>query len=197
MMRLPDLSKAKCRMLVACGNLKTKDKRVLQWMKDKLPVMTRYGPRGKQTYAFAMLGGRSGKHVHLDLYAHNRVPDDLREEQKLLKPDEFQTELAKLDGHVIKVNIDGYFDVLREHLPLLITTALRESKADGVSIQTVGGTLAVIGAPINRIGWYVPMDDNEAVIHLAGEMTTKIGDDYLEAALRLVESAFAAFIQEE
>src|SRR5437588_741005 len=66
--RLPDLSKHRCKVLIVCGDLDTKDENLLQWVGSKKVYAAKYGPRNNPNSIRILLGhGKEGRSVHTEV----------------------------------------------------------------------------------------------------------------------------------
>jgi hypothetical protein len=189
--RLPDLAKANCEFLVACGEIQTEDKKLLKWLAGQETLVARYGKSGGRGVVQVFFDGTSGKSLHLEVI-REEVAAELP--VKMNRLTEVQKALNQVTGQEVDGRVEGNFAIPEDRLPPIIKSNLAETTAEGVSIRVAGGILAVSGSPIDSIRWW-RVSGGMVAARLAGRRRTTIAEDYLESALELVESAFEVFLR--
>ncbi len=190
--RIPNLQDRNCKLLIVCGDLKTKDKETLNWLKRQPHFfMARRG----SGYVGTFFHGRGEGGFHVEVVSKEFAIG--RPEKPRHKMADIQEVFAHLENHEIDAEIQGYFTLPTTGLPPLIRASMVATQADDVSIQAVGGAFLVRGAPVYRIQWSLSSETDQVIISLEAKKTTTINEQYLEEALDLVESAFLALIQGE
>jgi hypothetical protein len=162
-------------------------------MEKEAKLVARYKSGGTVYYVDAAFGGGDdGKVFHLDITSRDFFVG--KKPPVTAKISDINKAVSHLEGHKIKAKVDGHFTVQEADLPPIIRAAMVETKADNVTIKAVGGTFFVSGSPIEMIDWFLGIDE-EVLIQLSASVSTVIDEEYLESALRLVDSAFETFIR--
>ena len=194
--QLPDLSKKNCKYLVVCGDLITKEKSLVKWLKKESRKLYRakYGSSGGWGVVMARFGGGENEiDVHLDITSKDFLVEPISKVKGKLA--DLEEALDHVIGQRIAAGVDGYFVVKDSDLPEMIKRAQIRSESDGVGIRTASGSFAVSGAPIHVIDWHAKESTSDILVHMAAQKTITIGESYLEDALELMETAFSAFIK--
>lgn len=188
-LRLPKFENTSCCLLTACGRIGTEDKALLKWLAKQKPLHARYKASGRMGYARAYFGSR---HFHIDVatkeYFGASPPGSKN------KISEIRRAVKELEGEEVNVEIKGLYRLSKAELPAIIRSALVETQEGDVSLQTIGGTLAVRGAPIHELSWRIPPGEGNAIIILKSRTSTTINDSYLENCLARLEPVFKAFV---
>ena len=191
--RLPTFKDTACRYLIVCSELRTDDEDLRKWLKEQETMIAHYTNQGETVLVQAYFGGTSDRHMHIDVATSEYFGG-----QGLPAPthqwDEVQAAIDKFMGLEAKAGFDGYYWITADRLPPLITSTIIETLADGVGIKTVGGRLAVHGAPISRLDWTLLEGKGEARIRLEADKEVKIQESYLVDALDLLTAAFRVFV---
>lgn len=190
--RFPSFADSRCVGLRACGNLMTKDKGILKWLREQEELRARYRAQDRTGAVLVGTGGTSGNTVHIDV----AMPGFFRRglPKATHKVSEVRKALKRLYGLEIDVGITGRFYVGLQELPPVITSMIADTTAGDVSLRTIAGTFAVTGAPIFMIDWRIRESRNDVRVDLDAAATLKIDDDYLNICLALVEPAFNELI---
>ncbi|HUT14175.1 MAG TPA: hypothetical protein VMY42_27060 [Thermoguttaceae bacterium] len=191
-LRLPKFENTKCCFLTACGQVVTEDKDFLQWLAKQDPLEARYRAAGRSAYVRVYFGRGLGRHIHIDVAAREHFLGSPPTPKN--KISEIRQAMKKVEGHEVNVKIVGLYRLSQTDLPEIVRSTLVETQVGEVSLKTTGVTLAVDGAPIHELRWWVPGDGGDARIQLKAEITRKIDDSYLEHCCELLESVFNVFV---
>jgi hypothetical protein len=194
-LRLPNLKGTSCRLLVMCGRIETKEKRIIAWLKAHKKMIAKTKIDGEPVSIRLLCSdAQPENHFHLDI-----ATAEVFEGKKLPKPThkmaEIRKELDEVEELEVRTDVEGVFGVPVGDLPSIIQATLFETKVGEVTIKMTGGRLSVEGAPIQTINWSVPKGKKDATVILEGKMACKITASYLEDSWSLIRSAFTAFIQ--
>ena len=102
--------------------------------------------------------------------------------------------MQKLFHQTIEVRATAVYSVPRDHLPEFIRSVIVETQAGDVSLRTTGGRLAVRGAPVYGLWWWLDEDDKTAWIELRARLKREINGSYLVDICRVLDSAFSALV---
>ncbi len=197
---LPDFKSRKCTDIEYCGYVVSKgpaSEPPLPLLKS--PLSAAYETSGGIAY-FQVRGMSARKrdseekeHLHIDLVAPGRFSSPPKTNASIK---EIQVFLAPYFGRVLSVHLKGRFIVQTADLPPFIRTAFTATIADAVQVRMTAATLAVRGAPINKISWDLRgKGPAEVVLEANAEM--EFNEAYLEKGLDLLENSFRAFIAKE
>jgi hypothetical protein len=190
--RLPTFHDPALRSLMACGDIATEDKGLLKWMEEQPLIITRYKTPEGTYFMRVILGGSHPNHYHVDV-----VVEDVFQGTPP-KPTHKLTEARKAMDRVAGMESDtlfsGRFRVATSELPPIIRSTIVQSVEGDVAIKTVGGKLAVSGAPIHLIEWGIRERSDSAFVDLDARKKTTISETYLTGAVDLVDSAFGVFV---
>jgi hypothetical protein len=177
---LPEFKGSHCKILMLCGQLQAADKELTDWIKKQKTLITTYEDARKKIFLRSMMGGKSGKHVHVDV-AH---PDWFQEEDapKANQPLEaFQKRFERVQGSEIAVKIAASFIVKASELPErgMVRSMAIETKTGDLTIKMTSGTYSLSGAPITGVRWSKVEESDEFRIKIDAERTVKIGENYI------------------
>lgn len=194
-LRLPNLNSTGCINLTACGEIVTKDKRLLDWLKsqDEKPFRVAKVKIGDgAAFVRVAFGGYSKRHFHLEI-----TPVHYFDRPHLPKSNasiaEIRSLVEKVAGEKVRLDVEGEYLVKKQDLPPMIRSTIFESKGDGVSLRMTGGTIAVDGGPIYRIKWSIGKK-HDTLVSLEAIVKAVVTDSYLEDAFSLMNDAFKAFV---
>lgn len=178
--KLPEFKGSHCRALMLCGQLQNAGKELTDWVKKQKTLITSYEDARKVIFLRSMMGGKSGKHVHIDL-AH---PDSFEEEDapKANQSLEFfQKRFEKVEGLEIAVKFVASFVVKASELPErgMVRSMAIETKTGDLKIKMTSGTYSLSGAPISGVRWSQVEDSDEFRIRIDGQRSVTIGENYL------------------
>ena len=100
--------------------------------------------------------------------------------------------LNLVEGQKIEVKITGQYRIAQNDLPDIVRSTLAETQVGNVSLKTTGGRLAVRGAPVYSLNWWMPENGGDVRVELNARTSKTIDDSYLEDCCALMDSAFAA-----
>lgn len=190
---LPDIKNFRCARLVACGEIKTADRALKNWLKMEKGGA---GVLNKDAVITVGLGGHSGKHFHLDITKREFV-DKKSLAAATLSVDKIQNKFSKLIGKEIEVYLTGMFEVEIDALPEngIIKSLFFKTQLGPVEIKLKGAQLSIKGAPATEINWLALSDGKSIGVTIEAEnFKTSIGEDYLTNALNTLENALKVFI---
>jgi hypothetical protein len=183
----------KCESFRACGLLKEPDKKLVKWLHAQPEMTVRYGSGESSRYVYARFMGEDDRGLcHIDVATRDFFGEETPKTTHKIA--ELTAALSRLEGSTINVDIDGYFGLPRKSIRPSIFYSLPETKVGDVSIETVGVALAVRGAPIYSINWYLKGKEEVRVV-LSARKEVVIGERYLEDCLELVENGFMTFVE--
>lgn len=189
----PKFENARCRRMTACGALETNDKALLEWLANQADIDARYGAAGRTRYIHVMFGKKLGRHFHVDLAVSEHFGDSPPSVKGKIA--DVRNALKKLEGEKINVNVAGLFHLSSAELPDFIQATLQvETQVGDISLKTTGGRLAIRGAPVYTLQWWMPTDASHVCVELRARLTTQIQDSYLNECLAILEQAFKALV---
>jgi hypothetical protein len=195
-MDIPDLTGSRCRMLVACGRLVTKDPEVTKKVRSLPPRrVANYGQRGGTVLVW---GGGEGegcdRHVHIDV-----VSADFK--GKKVPPvnssvSEIGSQLDAFIGLSISVRMIVLFTIPLADLPAhgLIRGTLLETTAGPMAIKQTAGEFTISRGPVERVEWLISKDANAIDVELEATKTVLFDNAYLCGLLDSANSVFDALI---
>jgi hypothetical protein len=189
-LKLPNLAASKCLGIVACARFPDQDRSLMAWFKrNERSMLDRVARvRVNGVLHWVRLGISEG-HFHLEMARREffaMVPEPTT------KITEIRKLASEVMGRAVDLSFEAWFTVSDE-LPGIIRSAMVESKSEGVSLRTVGGTISVTGGPIYRIVWNAPVG-KPPIVGLESLRKTKISETYIGAELELIHAAFNAFV---
>jgi len=192
-LRLPDFSNTSLRLLTACGELQIVDRSLAKWLVSQKRLQARFRNSGRTGFIHVNpTGRRPPQHLHIDLAAREffrkkppKPPNKLSEVKALIQ---------RLFHQTIEVRARGVYAIPRDHLPEFIRSAIVETQAADVSLRTTGGRLAVRGAPVYGLWWWLDEDDKTAWIELRARLKREINESYLVDIRQVLDSAFSALV---
>lgn len=193
----PTVAEASCQSLTVCGEIVADKKEIRQWCDRKLKdnwlayrISVEHGPM----YARIGLGGKSGKHCHVDVAVPAFFDGD--EPKADLTEADAAERLNPLMGEKIEAAVRGVFTLPAANLPYIIklTQSIVATEGD-VSIRITGGTLSIKGTPIHRITWTLDEAEKDAKISMSAKTSLTISDSYLVEAFEVLKQGFATFIR--
>jgi hypothetical protein len=193
---LPDLSKSSCLSIRMCGEIVSSlNKDLMRWLKDAERFAAKF-KQGEEVYFLGLiLGGRSGKHVHIDIFHQAFAPETIK--SKYVKLQQIFETLDRLSGLTIKRGVEGLFPVELKDLPKggIIDSLFIETKAGNMSVKVKGADLAITGAPVNEISWFALEDEDTIGVRLeAVQNNATLSESYLTSALETLEQALNIFV---
>jgi hypothetical protein len=190
---LPDIKLSHCIRLVACGEIKTDDAALLNWLKTEKDG---YANLNKESILTLGLGDRTGKHFHLDITEREFV-DEKSITEAALSVDEIQHKISNLIGKEIEVDLAAMFEVEINALPEngIIKSLLFKTQLGSVEIKLKGAQLSIKGSPATEINWLALSDGKHIGVTIEAEnFKTIISENYLTDALNTLENALNVFI---
>jgi hypothetical protein len=192
---LPEFKGSHCKVLTLCGQLKSADKDLTDWIRKQKTLITSYEDARKKIFLRSMMGGKSGKHVHIDV-AH---PDWFQDEdapkanQSL---EAFQKRFEKVLGLEIAVKVVASFVVKASELPErgMVRSMAIETKTGDLTIKMTSGTYSLSGAPITGVRWWQVEDSDEFRIKIDAQRSVTIGENYLVDHFAWGEQLLRTFI---
>jgi hypothetical protein len=192
---IPDFANAHLFWLTACGEVPSADQELVNWMKQEEDKIAPFAsPRGT-AYVALILGGGSGKHIHLDVISPEMVTKKFEETTKST-PEDIQNSVSRLAGMEVQTNLKAGFQAKLEELAESgIVRSLRfQTKMGNVAIELDGAVLSIEGAPIQRISWQVGSKDNIQITLEAELIKTTLSEHYLTSLVDTAERAFNVFV---
>jgi len=186
--RFPSFADSKCVSLTACGRLVTDDKPLLKWISTQETLQARYRAKNRTGFVFVSMGGEAKDAVHIDV----SMPEYFRKglPKATNKISEVRAAVERLYGIRIDAHIAGRYLVGLKNLPPMIASLIADTTVGEVSLRTIGGTIAVTGAPIDVIHWRIWESRNCAALDLNAWATLEINEDYLNTCLGHLDPAF-------
>jgi hypothetical protein len=187
-------------MFMTCGQLKTDDKKLLQWLtaQKKEWMIVRVKVAGRTAFLRAGFGGKSGRHCHVDLAMADFFPKGQHPEPTHSKTD-IQEVLDRLYGEAADFEVEAHFTHPKSELPRIIhfTNNMFKYNEDGVSIKMTGGKLSITGTPVYSITWALgdEDEDEEALLRFEAHTDATLDDSYMTHLFSLMNSAFRSFIR--
>ncbi len=192
-MILPKFENTHCRTMTVCGLLATEDKELLARLAKPVDLCARYRASGSTRYIHVGLGGRRGKHLHVDVAVRENFgssPPSAKD-----KIAEVRDALERLEDQKIDAGISGVFHLPLGDLPDFIQATLQvEAQVGEISLKTIGGRFAIRGAPINTIFWWMSTDASHVCVELRARRKTQVQDSYLHDSLDLLEQGYKALL---
>lgn len=179
--------------MTACGEVQSDKKSLLDWCKQHgdWPTFRVTSTAGREVFARVRLGGKSGKHCHVDLAS----PDYFDELPKARTEAEFNDIMSPLIGESIELSVRCRFALEVDRLPAIIKASRKiVSSESGVIVRMSGGRFTVEGAPIYSIEWNVDEGDEDGSLVIRAKTNLPITEDYLLECFRLVRASYEAFI---
>jgi len=190
---LPDIKSFRCVRLVACGEIKTDDPKLIKWLKSEKDIAAELN---KEAIITVGLGDHTGKHFHLDITKREFVDKKLIAEATA-SLDQIQNKFPKLIGKDIEVDLLGMFEIKIDALPEngIIKSLLFKTQLGPVQIKLEGAKLSIKGSPATEINWLALSDGKHIGVTIEAEnFKTTIGENYLTDALNTLENALKVFI---
>ena len=191
-LRLPDLKNVNFRLLCARGELHIQDRSLVKALASKKPLEAKFSASGRTGFVQAGFTDRkSRQHLHVDVAAREFFattppkPTNKLSEVKALVEELFQ--------QPIELDAKGVYSVSRDGLPEFIRSTIVETQASDVSLRTTGGSLAVRGAPVYGLWWWLE-DDKTARIEFRARLKREIKESYLVDIYQVLDSAFSALV---
>lgn len=196
--RLPSLQQRDCLAFTACGEVKSDDPVIVRYFKKQKREwhQFRLKSKGKTLFISVAIGQseKGGLHCHVDF----ETPKFIRGKHATKgnsKSSSFFSLLRPLLGSEIHLAARCAFEVESNSLPPVIqSTRKMQGSSGGVQVKMIRGTLAVTGAPIERISWTI-LDEENAAIVLSAKLKSVVSDSYLAEAFESMCSGFAAFMR--
>jgi hypothetical protein len=196
--KLPDLRAHNCLALSACGEVKSDDPNVIKYFKKQKQKWKYFRLRsgGKTIFASACIGEskKGGMHCHVDL----ATPAFMHKSEGITastKSSDLLLLLSPLFGRSISIMVSCVFEIPINRLPPVIeSTRKLHGSSGGVQIKMTRGTLAVTGAPIEKIEWGT-LDDENVGIGLSARLKSTVSESYLADAFESMQNGFMAFIR--
>ena len=193
LIKLPYIKNLHCVRLVACGEIKTTDRALIKWLKTEKDAAC---DLNNESIITVSLGGRTGKHCHIDI-TNRKFVDKKSLAPATLSADKIQHKISKLIGIEIEVNLAGMFEVEINSLPEngIIKSLFFKTQLGQVEINLMGAQLSIKGAPATEINWLALRDGKNIGVTIEAEnFKTSISEDYLTNALNTLENALKVFI---
>jgi hypothetical protein len=193
---LPDFKDRKCLEVSICGFISEPDyvQKVEVLPLEKLLIAT-YERSGQKVFARMVppfpLDEDKDVHIHIEL-----DPASGKSQPRVnCSIDDILNRLDTFVGQKINIRVAGTFRTNLAELPSFIRPLLMEYGDPGkVQVRMTGGTLAVQGAPIQRISWQLLDKEGGARITLEARTEVNLSESYLVDQLDMLESAFNSFI---
>ena len=192
---LPDFKNPHFFWLTMCGEIPRAEEELVRWLKvapdQKAPFETSRGIANMRI----MLGGGSGKHVHVDVFAPELVSPRLKPEKESTLSD-LLNNLDRVLGKEIEVLLRGGFRTTFTELPDtgLIRSLMFKTKMGNVAIKLDGASFAIEGAPVQALTWDASLEDKISTTLESDEYKVSISDDYLTNAVNILEQGFNVFV---
>jgi hypothetical protein len=196
--RLPDLDRIGCQGLTACGELVDADRMLVKWLSKQKEMVASFTPPNAKikTYVHVMFGGKSGKHVHVDVVKATAFRDK-KIPRTNARTGQTQDILGKFAGHKLDLGIAATFICDFNKLPEngLIRSASMTAKTGPVTIRQTRGTFTLSGTPLELISWSIRKSSNEVRVYLeANRGSVDLNDSYLVEASVWIRGLYDVFI---
>jgi len=194
--KFPDFREIRCVAVGACGALDTDEQEVLaaiEKLKDEVLIAS-YRNGNATAYIRVLLGGKTQKHVHIDVYKReafgNVIPKATHKRKDIEKI------LDQFMGKKIVTRSFGRFMLPVAELPEagLIRSTFFETKQGELSITVSAANLSIKGAPIRNLEWQFVAKGASVRIDIDAKVEKEIGDNYLTDQLQLLNFGFRLFV---
>jgi len=193
---LPKFEESHLFWITACGEIPTADEDLAKWMKEEpdrsAPLAT---ARGIGLVRLLVGWSPSGHHVHFDAFSPEVLSEKLGEPKST--PEEVQKSAERLFGKEINARVTGGFQAQIAELPDsgIVRSLFFRTKIGNIGIKLDGASLSIEGAPVQNISWSPSKSEGDIRITIAADsMKTLISENYLTAAVDLLQQAFDIFI---
>jgi hypothetical protein len=192
---LPSFKNKFLKCITACGNIDTNSEKILDLLKSKQILASKYNKNDKDIYFIISSGGKAGKHLHIDC-----VMEDFVDKKKVPKSfctlKESDSFLSNFEDLNINVSIRNIFILPESEISDcgILKSLMFEQKSAELSIKAVSGSFEIKGAPINKINWIHHREKPELFIEFEAEIKEKINPQYLIRASELIENQYNIFV---
>jgi hypothetical protein len=178
--KLPEFKGSHWRLLTLCGQLRAGDKALMDWVKKQKTLVTSYEEARKTVFLRSIMGGKSGKHVHIDV-AHSDCFQDEDAPKVNQSVEAFQKQFDRIMGLEITVGFIASFAVKASELPErgMVRSMAIETKTGNLTIKMEGGRYSLSGAPINGVQWSRVEDSETFRIKIEAQRSLTVGESYL------------------
>ena len=192
--KLPKFESSYGQMLTVCGQLKLEDPQ-----KGIPPVKERVAAyQSGKALVIGQIGGRSGRHLHIDCVLKDYLPKRKRP-KTIHKKADITSMINSALGLEMEAGIIGYFKLPLNDLPEngFVRIMTPEMKSVDMSVRMTACSFAFCGVPINRIDWRLLEDEQLILVRVAGEQTFRVSEDYLVEMWEWINRQFSFFILRE
>lgn len=190
-LELPELAARKCLELDLCGFVRNAEKADQEEDVAEIPI-ARVG-RARKTALYVglvrpFLGAK--KHIHVRFAAAQMFDKPPRPNTDIKK---FMALFDPYLGKTLRVRLRGTYRCKLTQMPFFLRSSVVEAVGKDVQVRTTGATLAVTGAPINKLTWKLLNEDQVEIVLEA--LTEKVFDGaYFTESLDLIATGFDAII---
>jgi hypothetical protein len=190
---LPQFKRREILQLTVCCRLDLDPAKPIKLPKENR-VMIAEAKDGSNRMFIRLASGPDG-HLHADIarreyFKSNKFPTTTHDW------DQVKTEWNRFIGQNALVRGSGLYRLQTTRLPEggIIRFMSVESSSSAVSMKLTGATLAVTGAPIQKLNWKFREKGTKVDVELEFRDTKSISDLYLQDAEARVNEAFELFI---
>lgn len=194
--KLPKFESPYGQMMTVCGELQVEDLGEVGESGLDEDKVAAYRAAAGMALVRGRIGGKSGKHLHVDCALRSAFPKN-----EVPKPTHKKAEIVRIikgvEGLEMEAGISGGFKILRNELPErgLIQALGAEQKTVDISIKVRACTLALTGVPIKSIEWVDAGDTKGSIfVNLEAERTIVVGENYLSEMWGWLEEQFSLFV---
>jgi hypothetical protein len=179
-----------------CGRLKSVKKEIATTEDDHQKV-ARYRASSGMAYLRAFLGGKSGRHLHVDCTLQKYLPPKFKPEV-IHKKDEVLKSITSVLDKKIDTSVVAYFEVPIEDIPNTGFIGLLSSRRGfgNTDFKVTECGIDFTGLPVKNIKWKVKKVGKTTLVNIRmeGEKSTTVSRDYLIKTWKWINELFMMFI---